>query len=155
MKPKTLLVLLLLICTGISARTIQGNVISVWDGDTIHLRSGGEMYKIRLEGIDCPELDQAYGRKARQYTSNLVLGAKVKVVLRGKDQYKRWLGEVFTPGGISVNRALVQYGLAWQYYYNKDSKLTRLQNKARAGKLGLWADPKPIPPWQYRKQKRK
>ncbi len=155
MNLKALLIILLLTVTGLSAKTIKGKVISVWDGDTINVRSGAQTLKIRLDGIDCPELDQAYGRKARQYTSSLVLGTTVKVILRQKDQYKRWLGEVLTPGGISVNQALLQNGLAWQYLHNKEAKLTRLQNKARAAKLGLWADSKPIPPWTFRKLKRK
>lgn len=118
------------------------------------LQSGSTIYKIRLDGIDCPELDQANGRKARDYTSRLILAQKVKVKLNGKDIYKRWLGEVFTMSGMSVNKALVRDGFAWQYLHNNDPELTKLQNLARTQKIGLWADPKPIPPWQYRKQKK-
>lgn len=155
MKNRLVLILFVLLSISLSAKTITGKVISVWDGDTIRLQSHNTIYKIRLDGIDCPELDQAYGRKARDYTSKLVMEKKVKVKLNGKDMYKRWLGEVFTVSGMSVNKALVRSGFAWQYYHNKDPELTKLQNLARTKKIGLWADPKPIPPWQFRKQKKK
>src|SRR5260370_1059261 len=52
--------------------------------------------------------------------------------------------------------ALVKVGLAWWYrqYAPHDDTLRMLEDKARKDRLGLWADPHPVPPWCWRKQKK-
>ncbi|MCE3954211.1 thermonuclease family protein, partial [Escherichia coli] len=49
------------------------------------------------------------------------------------------------------NRFMVQSGAAWVYeHYNTDNDLATLQQEARSQKRGLWADPNPVPPWEWR-----
>lgn len=134
------------------AKTVTGKVVAVKDGDTIVVLSARQQYTIRLDGVDCPELKQPYGRKARQFTSGQVFGSIVSVRITGRDRYRRYLGKVFYSKGRNLERELLRAGLAWHYkYYNKDKTLADLETVARAKRLGLWADPQPIPPWVYRR----
>ena len=70
-----------------------------------------------------------------------------------KDRYRRDLGHVYIDKK-HVNAELLKAGLAWHYkQYNKDSALARLETEARKQRRGLWADPKPLPPWDWRRKK--
>ena len=130
-----------------------GKVVGVSDGDTIKIMHLGKAEKIRLTDIDCPERKQAYGKKAKQFTSKLVFGKEVTVMSKGKDRYGRTLGEVILPDGRSLNRELLKAGLAWHYKrYSKDEDLARIEDKARKEKRGLWAGVNPIAPWELRRQ---
>lgn len=142
---------------GISAqKSFSGIVTKVSDGDTIKVRYKGKIIKVRLSEIDCPEKDQAYGLEARAFVRNLTLNKVVTVNFIKKDRYKRTLGEVILPDGRSLNRLLVIKGYAWWYRkYSNDVFLGNLEVKARSQKVGLWQGKDPIPPWQFRKMKRK
>lgn len=132
---------------------IRGRVVSVHDGDTLTVLEGKTQYKIRLDGIDAPELSQAYGRVAKDFASKFAFGKTVEVKVSGVDRYGRYLGEVFVDGR-SLNRELLKAGLAWHYkQYSKDATLAALENSARGGRLGLWKDAHPQAPWDYRKRK--
>jgi hypothetical protein len=112
--------------------------------------------KVLLAGIDCPEKKQPYGMRAKQYTSNLVFGkvVMVKVVTRGENS--RIVADVLLSNGVILNQQLVWAGLAWWYrkYAQDDRTLAGMEAKAKAAKRGLWADPDPMPPWQWREGKR-
>lgn len=137
--------------TGKEGDRLTGTVVSVHDGDTITLLQGKTQYKIRLDGIDCPELGQAFGNNARQFTAEKVFQKKVSVYYTSKDRYGRYLGTVIGPEGRNLNRELLKAGLAWHYKrYNDDVILAGLESKARLDGIGLWADPHAIPPWEYR-----
>ncbi len=144
----------LLIYNFLSAKEIRGKVISIQDGDTITVLQGTTSYRIRLDGIDCPEKGQAYGNAARQFTSDQVFGKTVKVTWKEKDRYKRYLGTVFTPAGKNLNQELLKAGLAWQYRDNDSVVLAALELKARQAQKGLWADPHAIAPWDFRRGQR-
>ena len=56
---------------------------------------------------------------------------------------------------FDVNAEMVRQGMAWVYrYYLRDKALLDVEKEAKAAKRGLWADPNPIPPWEWRKQQR-
>lgn len=130
----------------------SGRVVGVHDGDTITVLRDDHAEKIRLAEIDCPELRQAFGTRAKQFTSGLVFGKTVTVHARERDRYGRTVGEVILPDGRSLNRELVAAGFAWQYTkYSKDKELARIETEARQAKRGLWADARPVPPWEFRK----
>lgn len=134
--------------------TLTGEVVGVTDGDTIRLLQGKQQYKIRLNGIDAPELKQAYGKKSKEYLAALVFGKQVDVIVRETDRYGRYVGDLRI-AGKSASEELVAVGLAWQYtYYSKDQTLAALEKAARAKRLGLWADPSPVPPWEFRHKKK-
>jgi micrococcal nuclease len=114
--------------------------------------------KVRLYGIDCPEKRQAYGTRAKQFTSGLVFGKKVEVETVDVDRYKRTVGIVRLPEGTVVNEEIVRAGYAWVYpaYCKKPLCLEwqRLEGEAATGRLGLWKDENPVPPWEWRREQR-
>jgi endonuclease YncB( thermonuclease family) len=131
-----------------------GKVVKVTDGDTIHVLLDKETHKIRLLHIDAPESKQAFGTKAKQALSEKIFGKEVKVVWKERDRYKRVLGDIYL-GDRWINLEMVQDGLAWHYkQYSKDAKMSAAEIEARDAKKGLWSDPNPIPPWEYRKKKK-
>lgn len=157
-----LLVLLLVGCNSQSEQKEQkipdsftGKVVGVKDGDTIEVFYDGQAYTIRLANVDCPEKVQAFGQAAKKFTSAFCFGKEVTVTTRGTDQYKRLIG-IVTVGGVSLNRELVKNGYAWCYTkYSDDAELPVLETLARNNKLGLWADEQPIPPWNFRKERKR
>lgn len=132
-----------------------GKVVGVKDGDTIEVLFGGKSETVRLLDIDCPEKKQAFGTKAKQFTSDLCFGKEVKVVSSGKrDRYKRILGTVYIDN-INLNEELVKAGFAWHFKrYSDKQEYANIENTARENKLGLWADENPIAPWDFRKKRK-
>ena len=119
----TLTLSLLLISSSFTAR-----VVRVIDGDTIVvLTENHEQIKIRLEVIDCPEMKQDFGYRAKQATSDLCFNKKVRIEKSGIDQYGRTLAFVYVDD-ICVNKELLKLGMAWHYkHYNKDPELAKLE----------------------------
>ncbi len=134
------------------AAEFTGRVVGVSDGDTITVLHNGKGERIRLHGIDCPEKRQAFGKRAKQLTSNLVFGKTVTVQAVDRHRYGRTVAEVLLPDGRSLNRELVKAGFAWWYwrYAPDDETLAQLEREAREAKRGLWVDPNPVSPWEWR-----
>ncbi len=144
------------------ADTLIGKVVGVTDGDTITVLDGQQtQHKIRLMGIDCPEKAQPFGQNAKQSLSDLVFGRSVKVEWQKLDRYERIVGKVLV-NDQDANLEQVRRGLAWHYkkYEREQEPLDRAaysqaEIEARMGNRGLWSDPEPIPPWDWRKSKKK
>jgi micrococcal nuclease len=134
----------------------SGNVVSILDGDTIEVLHDKRPERVRLNGIDCPEKGQAYGKRAKQATSAFIFGKEVDLQTYGKDKYGRTIADVFLHDGTNVNHMLVKDGWCWWYrkYAPGNLVLEELERRARASREGLWADPSPVPPWIYRKSRR-
>ena len=136
----------------------SGKVISIADGDTITVLRDKEQVRIRLYGIDTPELGQAFGTKAKQLTSGMVFGEVVEVEPIDTDRYGRTVALVSVFKRL-VNEELVNAGYAWVYTRYCTQPLCErwklLESEAREAKRGLWSDPHAIPPWEFRRQKRK
>jgi len=131
---------------------VEGKVVGVTDGDTLTLLVDKTQYKIRLQGIDAPESAQPFGTQAKKALSDKVFGKTVKVLSQGADKYGRTLGVVYADG--CVNTAMVKEGFAWHYkQYVDNNTLAKAEEEARAAKAGLWADAKPVAPWDWRHKK--
>ena len=75
----------------------------------------------------------------------------VLVVERGPDRYHRTLARIYR-GDLDVNAEQVRQGMAWAYRHYSDAlSLQRIEAEARKQGRGLWQDPKPVPPWEWRK----
>jgi endonuclease YncB( thermonuclease family) len=135
---------------------LTGPVVSILDGDTIEVLHNNHPERIRLSGIDCPEKGQAYGNNAKQTASELAFGKQVTIQTHGHDKYKRTLADVLLPDGTNLNQELVKQGWWWWYrkYAPGDTVLEGLEKAAREARIGLWADPQPVPPWEWRKRGR-
>lgn len=129
----------------------QGRTVRILDGDTIEvLRDGSQSVRIRLANIDAPEKSQAYGQRSKENLTRLVGGQSVTVVDLGGDQYGRRIGRILV-NGQEANVEQVRDGMAWVYErFNHDDQLPALEGAARSQRVGLWADPYPTAPWDYR-----
>ena len=134
-------------------RYVMANVIRIADGDTFTMVfENGFDVRVRLNGIDSPEKKQAFSKRAKQTLSELIYNKEVKVYYESKDRYGRVLGDVFV-NNLNVNREMIKRGMAWHYkQYSDDETLAQLEVEARRNKSGLWADPNPVAPWEFRKK---
>jgi micrococcal nuclease len=134
------------------APPFEAKVIAVYDGDTITVRTD-ETIKIRLEGIDAPELKQPFGQASKQALSGLVFGQTVTVKPGKKDRYGRLLARVEI-GGKDASLTMVETGMAHWYeqYAKRDTQLQSAQAQAKTARRGLWSDPNVIAPWEFRKR---
>ena len=145
-------------------RAVAGKVVRVADGDTLTVATrDGTRVKVRLYGIDAPEVrhertpGQAGGAEARQALKSLTLGRTVRVDVVEADAHGRTVGVVFE-AGVNINLAMVREGWAWAYrrYLATPyaSEFIEAEREARAKRLGLWRQPNPLPPWEFRRRTR-
>lgn len=154
------LLMWLAICAA-QATEIRGRVVSVTDGDTVTVLDAQRVqHRVRLQGIDAPERRQPFSRQARMYLSDLVLKREVVVWVDKVDRYKRPVGVVYVDG-MDTGLQMVQAGLAWHYkqYQREQTPQERqayaqAEDEARRARLGLWSDPTPVPPWDFRRAQR-
>ena len=147
------------ICTASASKILQGKVVSVADGDTITVLDAEKtQHKIRLQGIDAPEKAQAFGAKSKQALYEMVHGKTVQVSFEKSDKYGRILGKVLLDGQ-DICHQQIKAGLAWHYkkYQNQQPLVDRdaysaSETAAKSEKLGLWSDPRPVAPWDFRKR---
>lgn len=139
-----------------ATETDTTKVVRILDGDTIEVSHDRRSERIRLNGIDCPEKGQAYGKKAKQAIAKLIFRKDVTLQKHGMDKYGRTIADVILADGTNVNHELVKQGWCWWYrkYAPGNSDLQELEQEARDAKKGLWIDPAPIPPWIYRQARR-
>lgn len=132
---------------------ITAKVIGVSDGDTITvLLDGNIQKKIRLAEVDCPESGQAFGKNAKQFTSGEVFGKEITFIQTDVDRYGRIIARVYYGEDRKyLSEEIIMAGWGWWYYfYSQDEVLGEMEQQARHEKKGLWADPNPITPWEYR-----
>ncbi|WP_243358343.1 thermonuclease family protein [Fundidesulfovibrio terrae] len=136
------------------AWAFTGTVQRVHDGDTVTV----DDVRVRLYGIDAPELDQPGGKEARQYLASLAQDRAVEVLPRDVDAYGRTVGVLLLlPGRQDLNAAMVKAGHAWVYkqYCRDCTALTISETWARLQGLGLWAKEGPVAPWVWRNKHRR
>jgi len=100
---------------GSSAQEFTAKVVGVADGDTITVLRDRTQVRVRLDGIDCPESGQAFGSRAKAFTSELTFGKVVTVRPRNKDRYGRIVAEIVLADGRDVNHEFVRTGSAWWF----------------------------------------
>jgi endonuclease YncB( thermonuclease family) len=137
-----------------SVRTASwsGTVTHVTDGDTLWVRSlrGAQAHKIRLDGIDAPEICQAYGSTARDRLASRVMGQMVQVKVRRQDSYGRSLAHI-SLSGQDIGAWMVLQGSAWSYRYRRDpGPYAHQEAQARSQRLGLFGESQPERPRDFR-----
>lgn len=164
---KYLLLFLLSLIVTTTHADIIGKVVSVTDGDTLKvLDKTNTQHKIRLIGIDAPESGQPFGKASKEHLATMVAGKEVFVESDKTDRYERTLGKVWVQPSdchtcgktLDANLAQILAGMAWWYrYYAKEQspedqgRYESAEDEAKIRKWGLWADPKPINPYDWRK----
>ena len=123
-------------------------VLHIADGDSLTLQAGRKRIKLRLAGIDAPEIKQAFGQQARQSLYQLCWGKDARYDTKAVDHFGRTVATLRCDG-IDASRAQVERGMAWAAARaGRDLKL--LETAARNAKAGLWSDPQPLAPWRFR-----
>ncbi len=135
----------------IIAVAVSGKVIRVSDGDTILIQSGSQKIRVRMYGIDAPELKQQYGEESKKYLEKRIMDKNVDIKVINQDQYGRKVGKVFYKNK-DINLEMLETGNAWFYeYHAKHEKDYRKAFKnAKEEKLGLWKDKNPQNPRNFR-----
>jgi endonuclease YncB( thermonuclease family) len=139
---------------------LPAKVVRIADGDTAEMQLDSGPMRVRLYGIDTPELHAPFGREARDALAALIAGREVELVPVSQDKYDRLVAVVLVKGS-SVNESLIGGGLAWAYrrYLGQvegDRRYCELEARARDARAGLWAQPPErwVPPWIYRQRGR-
>src|SRR6058998_1723771 len=148
------LIVLLAWVTGIAGAqpaSLEGTVVRVVDGDTIHVRLADRVEKVRYIGVNTPEVhhprkgEEPGGREAAEVNRRLIEGKTVRLELdvRERDRYGRLLAYVYV-GELMVNAELVRLGYAQVMTMPPNVKhaslFVKLQREAREGARGLWAE---------------
>jgi len=144
-------------CSRETPKSLSGKVVKIADGDTITILDAQNVqHKIRLQGIDAPEHRQDFGQVSREHLANLVFGKYVRIEFEKADRYGRLVGKVWADGNDECLEQL-KAGLAWHYKeYEREQPAADRQLyanaelEARNERRGLWKDPAPTPPWEYR-----
>jgi micrococcal nuclease len=138
--------------SSVLAEDITGKVVSVIDGNTIEVQQVDQtIYKVVLAGIDCPEIGQEFGDKAKKFLEKIILNKSVSVKLQGKDRWGNYLGVVLADDD-DPRVKLLKEGLAWTAEKNPSEDLEPLRQWAEQKGKGLWKEENPTPPWTYRRQ---
>lgn len=161
------IIILSLVLFASPALAWEATVLSVHDGDSIVVSraDNGERVKIRLSGIDAPEMPvsgrweaQPYCKKSRDFLrAMLPVGSRVTLIDMGLDKYTRNVAAVVSlPDGRVAQEELLKAGFAWVYrqYCKGCVQWLALEQEARSARRGLWKQQNPVPPWEWRKGNR-
>lgn len=136
---------------------VTGKVVGVHDGDTLILLFNKVRYKVRLNGIDAPELKMSFGQKSKQSLSDLVFGKTVVIICPKVDIYGRRVCTVFV-NGTDINLEQIKAGMAWHYkkYEKEQTEIDRklyaeAELNARYQRVGLWQQLNPTEPELWRR----
>lgn len=139
---------------------VEGTVVKIVDGDTVHVSYDGEIIKIRLSGIDAPEKKQEFGPESKEILRSIIPeGSKIFFQLEGKlDRYGRTLSHIYLSNDSeskSVSLQMLEKGAAWHYAtYNNEIDLQEAERKAKESRIGLWAKDNPENPETFRKKQK-
>jgi micrococcal nuclease len=149
MKYLKLVVLLL----SITVYSQSGKVVKIKDGDTVVLLdSANNQITLRLAEVDCPESSQAFGKKAKEFTSSEVGNKIVSYKIINTDRYGRYIAKVYYDNKY-LSEEIIKNGYGWHYKkYSKSKNLGDLEINAKNKKLGLWSDKNPVEPYLFRKK---
>lgn len=150
------------------AEQLSGTVVDISDGDTLRIKSDG-IHKIRLKGIDAPEMAQPFGPESRQHLAEMTFMKEAVADCPQRDQYGRLICTIYIadpactaaecPMTYDVNLAQLDASLAWWYrfYADEQSPTQRVsyevaEESARVAQLGLWSRNDTMAPWAWRRK---
>ena len=149
------IILLLFVNITFSQTTLTAKVVGVKDGDTVVvLDSLNNQITLRLAEVDCPEKNQPFGTKAKQFTSDQVYLKTIKYVVTDTDRYGRSIAMIYYDSDNKyLSAEIIKAGMGWHYKrYSISKELALLEDNAKKNKIGLWIDNNPIEPSEWRRQ---
>lgn len=128
-------------------------VRKVIDGDTIEVQTAKGLEKVRLIGVDTPEIahspkekNECFGPEAAYYTKKFLIHRSVYLLpdplVSNRDKYHRLLRYVFLQDGTLFNAQLIKEGYGFDYIYQPFQFMKQfdyLEKQAREQKKGLWS----------------
>lgn len=128
----------------------------VVDGDSLWVRpeGGGRRVKLRLRGIDAPEICQPDGRAARDALRALAQGQPVRVTVHARDRFGRAIADVRrSADGLDLAARMAADGWAWSDDWgHRQGPHAAAQAQARAAGRGLFARPGAERPGDFRRR---
>ena len=134
--------------------TLTGKVVGIKDGDTVVvLDSLNNQTTLRLAEVDTPEKSQAFGTKAKQFTSDQIYLKTIKYIVIDTDRYGRSIAMIYyDTDNKYLSAEIIKAGMGWHYKrYSTSKELANFEIKARKEKIGLWVDNNPIEPSEWRR----
>jgi len=148
--------------TGLNAARSKGprfvaeaKVVSVSSGDMMTVIDENDVqHRVHLYATAAPAAGQPYAKESKKNLSQLV-DKMIRVEGMAVESNGTIVAKVYDADNQYVNLVQISTGMAWHHAQRKASpELTAAQNEARNAKRGLWSEPNPVPPWQYRQQKK-
>jgi micrococcal nuclease len=149
-------ILLFFLYAQVYSQVFIGKVIAIKDGDTVVvIDASNNKTTLRLAEVDCPEKAQAFGTKAKQFTSDAVYLKEIKYIITDTDRYGRSIAKIYYGDNKYLSAEIIKNGFGWQYkQYSTSKLLATLEQEARNNKRGLWVDANPVYPSEFRRNKR-
>lgn len=130
------------------------------DGDTLRLLTDTGLEHIRLSDIDAPETShgrnkpgQAFSQASRKHLLALIAGKALQLQCFERDRYDRAVCAIFADGQ-NINLKMLQDGYAWpaeKKQYIRFQQTYGIAARAKEARSGLWRDPRPVAPWEWRR----
>ena len=161
-------IVLVLLSACAHAETLTGHVIGISDGDTLTVLADRQRIRVRIDGIDAPEIRQTFGQSARRSLAQMVFQKDVRLECRETDSLNPKLCKVWVQPSdcptcgmtLDVGHAQVVSGMAWwlgqhakEQSEDDRGRYESAENEARERHRGLWSDLHPVPPWEWRRQR--
>lgn len=145
--------------TEVALRPLNVEVVRVLDGDSlIVVDPEGRRLEVRIHAIDAPERRQPYSDVSRRNLDRMLRRKQITMIPRDRDRYERVVAKLVVDGQ-DVGLELIRNGLAWHYLrYQYDQPpderdaYSQAERRARESRTGLWKDPHPVAPWEYRQR---
>jgi endonuclease YncB( thermonuclease family) len=128
-----------------------GTIVRIDDGDSVVVREANQPVRLRLDGVDAPEISQPFGSQSRDYLASLVLNKSVRVRVKGRAARGGESRARLELNGADVSALLLRDGMArYCSQHSEDAALRQAESDARKAGRGLWAAPETPTPWQHR-----
>lgn len=139
----------------VQASSLFGRVIEVNSGDVITVFNLNRPVRVKLLGVDAPEMDQAFGDVAKKHLSDLVYDKPVLVEYSGISADGSLAGRVLL-NSTDIGAQMIRDGAAW-FDPNNLSRLSltdrevyqQCEQAARNERRGLWQAENPTAPWEF------
>ncbi len=123
---------------------------SCHDGDTcLGTHPDGSRIKVRISGIDAPEVGHDYSAESIRFVESLVKGLSIEVRCHGASFARQTC--FLIKDGLDLNDEIVRMGYAWDFPRHSNGKYAAAENEARLNKRGLWAGPNIVSPFCQRR----
>ena len=138
-----------------ASANLVGYIGRVWGGDNFEFGDASELHYFFITGVDCPEPGQPYFNQSKRFLLKNYGHKILELTIDGYDESKRQFGHAIyvdeNGRSTDVGLTLVENGMAWyngSEFEGSDAYREAFEN-AKRSKIGLWAQPNPLPPWEF------